>query len=340
MLEPGAILAGLVAGDDLTADAMEGAVGQIMDGGWTDAQIGAFLTALRLKGETPDELVAAVRALRGRAVTVAADGPLVDTCGTGGDGLGTFNVSTAAAFVVAAAGLRVAKHGNRAASGTVGGADVLEALGARIELEPAEAERALSEVGFCFLFAPLYHPAVRHVATARRELGFRTLFNLTGPLCNPAGATRQLIGLFSSDWLEPVAHALQSLGSEHALVVHGADGSDEISPAARTTVVELRDGRLSRYDIEPEQFGIRRCGIAELAGGDAARNAAIIREVFDGRRGACADAVVLNAGAALYAGGRTETVDDGVRVAREVVEEGAALARLEAFVTFTRRGQA
>ena len=327
-----AVLAKLVAGHDLADAEMTLAMEALVNGEASAAQIGAFLTALRIKGETVEELVAAVRVLRERMVTLRVDGPVVDTCGTGGDGLGMFNVSTAAAFVVAAAGANVAKHGNRASSGNVGAADVLEALGARIELSPQAAERCLERCGVTFLFAPAYHPAVKHVGAARRDLGFRTLFNLTGPLCNPAGARRQVIGLFSAEWMEPVAETLRRLGSEHVLVVHGADGSDEISPASETTVVELQAGELRRYEVAPEDFAMSRCAVGDLAGGDATQNARLLREVLGGQPGAYGDAVTLNAGAAIYVAGIAASLPGGVARAREILRAGEAHAVLDGFV--------
>jgi anthranilate phosphoribosyltransferase len=319
---------------------MESAVGTILDGACTDAQIGAFLAALRIKGETAEELLGAVRAVRSRAIPFRCDGLALDTCGTGGDGTGTFNVSTAASFVVAAAGIRVVKHGNRAASSRAGAADVLEALGAKVTLSPASAERCLAETGICFLFAPTFHPALSRLAGPRRDLGFRTLFNLTGPLCNPAGVKRQLIGVFGESWLLPVAHALHALGSERAMVVHGADGCDEISSTGPTTIVELGEGRLDRYHVEPRQFGLTPSSLADLAGGDAARNAEIIRAVLGGREGPQADIVALNAGAALYLGGHDSTLHAGVLAARELILGGEGLRRLDAFVKFTRSEEA
>jgi anthranilate phosphoribosyltransferase len=329
-------LARLVEGCDLTESEMTEAVRSIMDGAATPAQIGAFLAALRAKGETADELVAAVRVLREKAVPVVVPQPVIDTCGAGGDGLGTFNVSTAASFVAAAAGARVAKHGNRAASGKVGAADVLEAAGARIDLGPEAAARCLERCGIAFLFAPAYHPAVKNVVGVRRELGFRTLFNLTGPLSNPAGARRQVIGLFSRDWMDRVAEALKRLGSEHVLVVHGADGSDEITAAGETHVVELIGGEVRRYDIEPEAFGLARCATGDLKGGDAAANAAMLRAVLGGESGPCADVTALNAGAAIYVAGLSATLAGGVARAREILRSGDALRVLDAFVAETQ----
>jgi len=326
----------LIEGKDLDAAAMEAAVGTMMDGGATPAQIGAFLAALSAKGETIEELAAAVRAMRSRAVRVRAQGPLVDLCGTGGDGLGTFNVSTAASFVAAAAGARVAKHGNRAASGSVGAADVLEALGARLDVGPERAAEAIQHFGIVFLFAPLYHPAVRHVAGPRREIGVRTVFNLTGPLCNPAGATRQLLGVFSPRWLEPIARAARELGAEHLLVVHGCDGSDEITPTGPTRAVELKNGKLRTFDIDPSDLGIPACNLGDLAGGSLERNAAIVRSVLDGEKGPCADATALNAGAALYVAGVASDLADGVARSRSVLAAGKAGRLLDAYAAFTR----
>jgi anthranilate phosphoribosyltransferase len=330
------VLAKLAEGRHLDEAQMEAAVSAIMDEQASPAQIGAFLALLRSNGETTEELVGAVRAMREHSVRVEVDGPVLDTCGTGGDGQGTFNISTASTFVCAAAGAKVAKHGNRAASGKVGAADVLEALGARIELDPTQAARVLSETGTTFLFAPVFHPAVRFVAQPRRELGFRTLFNLTGPLCNPAGAQHQLLGIFSADWLDVVADALVRLGTVHTLVVHGHDGGDEISLSGPTEVVEIRDGRKKRFTIKPEDFGIAPQPMSELKGGDAAENAAIIRDVLSGADGAPGDVVALNAGAALYAADLVTDLQGGIARAGEVLRSGAALETLDAFVRSTQ----
>ena len=326
----------LARGEPLDGAAMEKAVGLVMDGAATPAQIGAFLGMLQVRGETDVELVAAVRAMRARAVPVPCGGELLDTCGTGGDGLGTFNISTAVSFVAAAAGVRVAKHGNRAASGNVGAADVLEALGADIALGPEEALRCIEEVGIAFLFAPRYHRAARHAAGPRREIGFRTLFNLLGPLSNPAGATHQLLGLFAGRWMEPVARALSSLGCRRALIVHGEDGADEISLASPTRTIELRTGIVSRGRIVPEEVGLRRCKIPELSGGDVAANAELLRTAIAGGAGPRSDVVALNAGAALYVAGRADTVAQGVSQAADLMRSGAATKKLDAFVELTR----
>jgi len=333
-----AALAALLAGRDLGADVMEDAVGAILDGDASDAQIGAFLTALTLKGETVEEMVAAVRAMRSRAVKVEvseADGPLLDTCGTGGDGLGTFNVSTATAFVVAAAGVRVAKHGNRAASGKVGAADVLEALGARIELSPERAVEALESVGFTFLFAPAFHPALGRLAGPRRELGFRTLFNLLGPLCNPAGADHQLIGVYDAARMQAVADALVVLGTRRALVVHGHGGADELTSTGPADVVEVSGGRTRHSTIDPQALGLAPATQRDLEGGDRENSAAIIRDVLSGGRGPAADTVALNAGAALYVAGLVADVGAGVGRARELMAGGLPARKLEEFVSFT-----
>jgi anthranilate phosphoribosyltransferase len=330
----------LVEGRDLDTATMEAAIGTMMDGGATPAQTGAFLAALAAKGETVDELVAAVRAMRSRSVRVRAPAPLVDLCGTGGDGLGTFNVSTAASFVAAAGGARVAKHGNRAASSSVGAADVLEALGVRLDVGAERAAAAIGRFGIAFLFAPLFHPAVRHVAGPRRELGFRTVFNLIGPLCNPAGATRQLLGVFASRWLEPIARAAKELGSEHVLVVHGCDGSDEITPTGPTRAVELKGGRLRTFDIDPSDFGVSACETQDLAGGSPERNAAIVRAVLEGAKGPCADSTALNAGAALYVAGVAVDLAEGVARARQVLESKKAVELLDAYAAFTREESA
>jgi len=330
------VLAQLVAGDDLSAEVMERAVGLIMDGEATPAQVGAFLVALRLKGETRSELVAAARAMRARAVPLDVEGPLLDTCGTGGDGLGTFNVSTATAFVAAAGGARVAKHGNRAASGKVGAADVLEALGASIDVSPEVSARSLEEIGFAFLFAPSYHPAVRHVAGPRRELGVRTLFNLTGPLCNPAHATHQLLGIYSGELLHGVAEALAELGSERAMVVHGSDGSDEITTTGPTAVVELKGGHIEGYTIDPSALGLATARIDDLAGGSAEENAATLKDILSGGEGALADITALNAGAALYVADKAEDIAGGLALARRIMKSGDARDLVEKWVALTR----
>ncbi|MGZ3439073.1 MAG: anthranilate phosphoribosyltransferase [Polyangia bacterium] len=331
-----AAIARACARQDLSADEMAGAIGRIMDGEATAAQIGALLVALRMKGETIDEVVGAATAMRARAQKLRVPaGVVVDTCGTGGDGRGTINVSTIAALVVAAAGVRVAKHGNRAQSSQSGSADVLEALGVDVGAPVEVVERCLEEVGIGFLFAPAFHGATRHVAAARKEIGVRTLFNLLGPLTNPAGARHQLIGVYDSALIEPMAHALGRLGSEHALVVHG-DGLDEFSPNGATDVAELRAGEVKRYQLRPRDFGLADEDPAGLAGGDAQHNAAAARAILGGARGAGRSAVVMSAAGALYAAGKSG-LRDGARLAEQTIDSGAAAALLERLVEHSRR---
>jgi anthranilate phosphoribosyltransferase len=321
---------------DLDVAEMAGAVGRIMDGEATAAQIGALLIALRMKGETVDELVGAATAMRARAHSLRVPaGVVVDTCGTGGDGRGTINVSTIAALVVAAAGVRVAKHGNRAQSSRAGSADVLEALGVDVAAPVEVVERCLEEVGIGFLFAPAFHGATRHAAAVRREIGVRTLFNLLGPLTNPAGARHQLIGVYDAALTEPMACALGRLGSEHALVVHG-DGLDEFSPDGATEVAELRDGAVSRYQLRPRDFGVDDEDPAGLAGGDAQENAAAVRAILGGARGAGRSVVVMSAAAALYAANHA-SLADGARLAERTIDDGAATALLARLVEASRR---
>ncbi|MDB4970420.1 MAG: Anthranilate phosphoribosyltransferase [Myxococcales bacterium] len=331
-----AAIARVCALKDLTADEMAAAVGSIMDGAASPAQIGALLVALRMKGETVDEVVGAATAMRARATKLRVPaGVLVDTCGTGGDGRGTINVSTVAALVVAAAGVRVAKHGNRAQSSKSGSADVLEALGVDVAAPVEVVERCLEEVGIGFLFAPAFHGATRHVAAARKEIGVRTLFNLLGPLTNPAGAKHQLIGVYDLGVLEPMAHALGRLGSEHALVVHG-DGLDEFATDGVTDVAELRGGEVKRYQLRPRDFGLENEDPSGLAGGDAEHNAGAARAILGGARGAGRSAVVMSAAAALYAAGRSG-LRDGARLAEETIDGGAATALLERLCACSRR---
>jgi len=311
----------------------------IMDGQVTPAQVGAVLVAMRMKGETVEEIVGAAEAMRARATPVVTRRrPVVDTCGTGGDGSGSFNISTAAAFVVAAAGVCVAKHGNRAVSSACGSADVLEALGVRIDLGPVEAGRCLDEAGIAFLFAPRYHPAMKHAAGPRREIGARTVFNLLGPLANPVGANRQLLGAYSAEAARLLAEALVQLGSERALVVHGHGGLDELALTGPNQVFEVRDGQLSAYEMTPEEAGLKRRAAPRLEGGDPARNAALLRAVLAGEEGDPLDAVLFNAGAALLVAGRVERVEDGVAEARNLVRSGAAGERLDMLQRLSQAG--
>ncbi len=337
-------------GADLTRAEADGVMEQILSGGATDAQIMQLLAALQMKGETVEELVGFATAMRRHATKIfprdyARHGePLVDTCGTGGDAKGTFNVSTAAAFVVAGAGVRVAKHGNRSISSKCGSADVLEELGVRIDLEPGQVARCIDEIGIGFLFAPAMHAATRHAMRARREMRGRTVFNLLGPLTNPAGASAQVAGVYAASFTELMARALGELGVKRAFVVHGADGLDEISIGGETCVAELRNGAVRSYTVIPEDFGLPRAPLENILGGDAKHNAQIIHKVL-GRaslqheHGPRRDIVCANAAAALVASGRASDWLDGLRISTESIDSGAAAERLEALVAFTQDGR-
>jgi anthranilate phosphoribosyltransferase len=304
-----------------------------MTGQATPAQIGGFLVGLRMKGETVDEIVAAARVMRELATRVEVTGPhLVDTCGTGGDGASTFNISTASALVAAAAGARVAKHGNRSVSSSSGSADVLEAAGVRLDLAAEQVAACIDQVGVGFLFAPQHHSAMKHAIGPRREMRIRTLFNLLGPLTNPAGAPNQVLGVFSAIWIEPLARVLQRLGSEHVLVVHAEDGLDEISIAAPTLVAELKDGGITVYTISPEDFGLQRAALSTITVNSAGQSLAIINSVLEGRAGPALDIVKLNAGAAIYAAGLTSSLAGGVAAAADVIRTGKAKQTFESLV--------
>jgi anthranilate phosphoribosyltransferase len=337
----------IVAGEDLSRVEAEAAMEQILSGCSSDAQIAGLLTALRMKGETVDELVGFATSMRRHAAPIFAGNrsvvieALVDTCGTGGDASGTFNVSTAAAFVVAGAGVHVAKHGNRSISSRCGSADVLEHLGVRIDLPPERVARSIEEVGIGFLFAPAVHAATRHAMPARRELRMRTVFNLLGPLTNPAGASAQVVGVYEARLTEVMARALGALGVRRAFVVHGADGLDEISIAGETYIAELRDAAVRSYTATPEDFGLRRAPLEAIRGGDAERNAQIIREVLgrpllDREHSPHREIVLANSAAALVAAGRATDFLDGVRIAIESIDSGAARERLETLVAFSQ----
>ncbi|MBW3566432.1 MAG: anthranilate phosphoribosyltransferase [Proteobacteria bacterium] len=320
----------IVDREDLSGADMESVMRQVMTGEATPIQIGGFLAGLRTKGETVEEITAAARVMREMAtrVTVSTD-RLVDTCGTGGDGHSLFNVSTACAFVVAAAGGRVAKHGNRSMSSKSGSADVLEALGVNIEQSPEQVAETIESIGLGFLFAPAHHGAAKHAAAPRRELGTRTLFNLLGPLTNPANAPHQLLGVFASRWVEPVAKVLRGLGSRHVLVVHSEDGLDEISPSAPTLVSELQNGQVRSYRIDPTEFGVRFQSLDSMIVAGPKASAELIQRVFHGETGVAFDMVMLNAGAALYAADVAATLSDGIALARAALEDGLALQKLE-----------
>ena len=330
-----------VEGTHLTRAQAAAAVDAMLDGGAPVTQIAALLVALRIKGETPDEIAGAAQALRGRAqrVEVPLD-RLIDTCGTGGDASHTFNISTAAAFVAAAGGARVAKHGNRAVSSKCGSADVLTALGVEVELGPLDVAACIRECGIGFLFAPSHHAAMRHVAPVRKELGLRTLFNLLGPLANPAGARRQLLGVYAPQLVPVMARTLAELGCDRAFVVHGDGGLDEISTSGPTRVAEVRDGRVREFELSPEDVGLPRAPLEALRGGDAAQNAALLQGVLRGEPGARRTAVLINAGAAIAAAGVCETIADGVGLARAAIDSGAALQRLAQLVSISRARKA
>ena len=322
----------------LSGDDMRAVMRLIMTGAATPAQIGGFLIGLRMKGETVEEIAAAAEVMRELATRINVSGPhLVDTCGTGGDGAHTFNISTAAAFVVAAAGGKVAKHGNRSVSSKSGSADVLEAAGVSLELTPGQVAQCVNEIGVGFLFALKFHSAMKHAIGPRREMGVRTVFNLLGPLTNPAGAPNQVIGVFSAHWVEPLAEVLQKLGSQHVLVVHAEDGMDEISIGAPTRVAELKDGQVRAFTIQPEQFGLARGDVKKLGVSSPAESLAIIRAVFDNQPGPARDIVVLNAGAAIYAAGLAPNLDAGMKKAAEVIVSGAARAKLDALAALSKK---
>jgi anthranilate phosphoribosyltransferase len=330
-------LTGLLEGRSLSQVEARDVMNQIMSGEATPAQMGGFLVALRLKGETADEIAGCAEAMREHVLSVRPGrDDLVDTAGTGGDGARTFNISTAAALVAAAAGAGVAKHGNRAVSSASGSADVLEALGLELELPVPRIERSIDELGFGFLFAPTHHPAMRHAAPVRRELATRTVFNVLGPLTNPAGARAQVVGVYAPELVETIATVLVRLGARRAFVVHGAGGVDELSPAGPNLVCEVIDGRVARREIDPLELGVPRCSAADLAGGTPEENAATVREIFAGAPGPKRDAVLLNAAGAIAAGGHADDLADGFGLAAAAVDSGAAAERLDALIAFSR----
>ena len=333
-------LARLLDGHDLSRDEARAVMNEIMEGEATPAQIGGFLVALRLKGETADEIAGCAEAMREHVLIVRPKrDDLVDTAGTGGDAARTINISTAAALVAAAAGAGVAKHGNRAVSSASGSADVLEALGFRLELPRAEIERSIDELGFGFLFAPTHHPAMRHAAPVRRELAARTVFNVLGPLTNPACARAQVVGVYAPSLVRTIAEVLAQLGSRRAFVVHGAAGIDELSPAGPNLVCEVVDGGVREREIDPLELGIERCDPADLRGGSPGDNAEAIRAVFRGENGGKRSAILLNAAGAIAAAGHADDLRAGLEVARDAVDSGAALARLDALVAFSQTAE-
>jgi anthranilate phosphoribosyltransferase len=327
----------LLDGHDLSRVEARTVMDAIMSGDATPAQIGGFLVALRVKGETPDEIAGCAEAMREHVLSVHPQrDDLVDTAGTGGDGANTFNISTAAALVAAAAGAGVAKHGNRAASSSTGAADVLEALGFTLELPRERIERSIDELGFGFLFAQAHHPAMRHAAPVRRELATRTIFNVLGPLTNPAGARAQLVGVYSPAVVRTIAEALVQLGARRAYVVHGAGGIDELSPAGPNLVCEVENGAVREYRLDPEELGVPHAELDDLRGGDPAYNARALRDVLAGGAGGHRSAVLLNAAGAIAAGGHAADLREGLEVARETIDSGAAAERLDELIAFSR----
>ena len=327
----------VVSGESLSMEHASQAMNEIMSGEATPAQFGAFVTALRLKGETVDEIAGMAQVMREHSLRVEVDGPLVDTCGTGGDGSGTFNISTTAAFVAAGAGVKVAKHGNRAMSGSSGSADVLEALGAKIDLSPESVARCINETGFGFMFAQGFHPSMRFAAGPRREIGIRTVFNILGPLTNPAGADAQVIGVADASMASKMAQVLGRLGSRRALVVHGKDGLDEITVAGTSRVWELQEGTVSEYDISPGEFGVSQSSLDDVQAANAEESSGVLRDVLDGSDGAARDIVVLNAAAALLAADLVGTLREGVDAAAGSIDSGSAKERMESFVELSNR---
>ena len=319
--------------EDLTYKEAETVMNEIMSGEATPVQMSAYLTALSLKGETIDEITASAAGMRAHCVNLLHDMDVLEIVGTGGDGANSFNISTTSALVIAAGGVPVAKHGNRAASSKSGAADVLEALGVKITVSPEESARILKKINICFLFAQNYHFAMKYVAPIRKELGIRTVFNILGPLSNPAGANMELMGVYDETLVEPLAQVMAKLGVVKGMVVYGQDKLDEISMSAPTTVCEIRDGWFQSYQIRPEQFGYNSCAKEELAGGTPEENAQITRDILEGReKGSKRQAVCLNAGASLYITGKAKTIEEGVRMAESLIDSGAAVKKLEEFI--------
>ncbi|RTL54551.1 MAG: anthranilate phosphoribosyltransferase [Bradyrhizobiaceae bacterium] len=332
-----AIIGKLATGASLSRDEAADAFGQVMAGNATPSQIGGLLMALRVRGETVDEITGAVMAMRGRMLRVSAPADAVDIVGTGGDGSGSVNVSTCAAFILAGTGVTVAKHGNRAMSSRSGAADVLAALGVNIDLSPEQVGRCINEAGIGFMFAPAHHPAIKNVGPTRVELGTRTIFNLLGPLSNPAGVTRQMIGVFAKHWVEPLAHVLKNLGATSAWIVHGSDGLDEITLAGPTYAAALENGTVRTFEIAPEDTGLPRNSTAELAGGDAQVNAAALRSVLEGKPGAYRNVALANAAAALVVAGRVRNLKEGVALGAKSLDTGAAAERLKQLVAISNK---
>ena len=337
-MEMPAAIQAVIDRHDLSREQMRSVMRSIMKGSATPAQVGGFLIGLRMKGETIDEITAAAEVMRELATKVPVSGHhVVDTCGTGGDAASTFNISTTAAFVVAAAGAQVAKHGNRSISSKSGSADVLEAAGINLGLSAQQVSQCVHEIGIGFMFAPQHHSAMKHAIGPRKEMGVRTIFNLLGPLTNPASAPNQVIGVFDKGWVEPLARVLAQLGSHHVMVVHSEDGMDEISIAGPTYVAELKDGTVTTYTIEPSQFGMQNATIAGLAVDGAEASLQMVRSVLNGESGPAADIVALNAGAAIYVAGLRDSLSAGVSLAQQVIQSGEAAAKLEALATLSNQ---
>lgn len=326
------LIAKVADGHSLSRVDAEAAFDAMMSGDATSGQIGAFLMALRVRGETVDEITAGAKIMRAKAVHVPAPENAIDTCGTGGDASGTYNISTAASFAVAACGVPVAKHGNKALSSKSGSAEVLEKLGVKLDIGPEQIRRCIDEAGIGFMFAPAHHSAMKHVGPTRAELGTRTIFNLLGPLSNPAGAKFQVVGVFDDKWVEPLAHVLKNLGSTRVWVMHGSDGLDELTTTGPSRVAELKDGSISTFEVTPEEVGLPRASAADLKGGDPDENTAALRRLLDGESGAYRDIVALNAAASLVVAGKAPTLKDGVTMAGDAIASGAAKAALDKLV--------
>lgn len=323
--------------ENLTYKEAEAVMNEIMEGEASAVQMSSYLTALSMKGETVEEITASAAGMRAHCVRLLHDMDVLEIVGTGGDGANSFNISTTSSLVISAAGVPVAKHGNRAASSKCGAADVLEALGVNITIAPEKSRELLEKIGICFLFAQNYHIAMKYVAPVRKELGIRTIFNILGPLANPAGANMELMGVYDESLVEPLAHVLANLGVKRALVVYGTDGLDEISLSAPTKVCEVKDGTFTSYEITPEQFGLTRCRKEDLVGGTPAENAQITRDILAGKPGPKRDAVLMNAGAALYMAGKTDSIQAGIDLAKEIIDSGKAAAQLEKFVELSNQ---
>lgn len=339
-MEVNKVISKLVEGSDLTSDEAKEAMKTIMSGNATDAQIGSFLTALRTKGETIDEISACAGVMREFAekINPKVSGTLVDTCGTGGDKIRTFNISTISAFVIAGAGIPIAKHGNRSVTSKAGSADLLEALGVKLDMAPTDVEKAVEEVGIGFMFAPAFHGAMKYAIGPRKEIGIRTVFNILGPLTNPANAQAQVLGVYDPELTEKMAGVLANLGTERALVVHGIGGLDEISTFGETKVSEFKDGAVKTYEIKPEDFGIKRAAPEELAGGDPKENADIAINILKNKeKGPMRDIVLLNSAAGIYVGGHADSIADGILLAEGSIDSGAAYEKLSGLVDFSRK---